>query len=162
MTMAVLLAVTPKEWLELPWPTISWLWSYLPVLKAPLSVRRCRGLRRIALFVLSDLLKANECIIVNVSPTKGAALELLVSCDAMVMRYLIMAAVSFTSRKECLSPFNCSTMITMIHSMVARRHGLLAFLVKQGQNDMLMADFMVDYVPELLQDAESLTKLLSE
>jgi hypothetical protein len=73
-----------------------------------------------------------------------------------------MAAVGVTSGKECLSPFNCSMTIAMIRSMVAKRHGLLALLVKQGQNDTLIADFMVDHVPESLQDAESLRMLLSE
>lgn len=134
----------------------------LAVLKAPLSVWRCKGLRRIALFVLSHLLETNEIIIVNASPTKGAALELLASRDAIVVRSLIMAAVGVTSGKEWLSPFYCPVTISMIRSMVAKRHGLLALLVKQGQNDTLIADFMVDHVPESLQDAESLTMLLSE
>jgi hypothetical protein len=134
----------------------------LAVFKAPLSVWRCKGLRRIALFVLARLLEANELIIVNASPTEGAALELLASRDAIVVRCLIMAAVGVTSGKEYLSPFYCSMTIAMIRSMVAKRHGLLALLVKQEQNDTLIADFMVNHVPESLQDAESLTMLLSE
>ena len=155
------LLASPKK--PLPFATYAGLCrDPLVVFKAPLSVWRCKGLRRIALFVLFHLLEANEFIIVNESPTEGAALELLASRDAIVVRCLIMAAIGFTSGKECLSPFNCSMTIAMIRSLVAKRRGLLALLVKQGQNDTLIADFMVDHVPESLQDAESLTMLLSD
>jgi hypothetical protein len=134
----------------------------LAVFKAPLSVWRCKGLRRIALFVLSHLMETNEIIILKASPTEGAALELLASRDALVVRCLIMAAVGVSSRKECSSPFHCSVTIAMIRSVVAKRHGLVALLVKQEQNDTLISDFLVDHVPESLQDAASLTMLLSE
>ena len=161
VTVVRSLLASPNE--PLPFVTYAGLCrDPLAIFKAPLSVWKCKGLRRISLFVLSHLLEANEVIVVNASPSELASLELLASRDAIVVRCLIMAAVGFSGGKECLGPFNCSMTIAMIRSMVAKRRGLLALLVKQGQSDTLITDFLVDHVPESLQDAESLTMLLSD
>ena len=110
----------------------------LILLKAPLSVWRCRGLRRIALYTLSCLLRANDAIVAKASPTGEVASELFMSRDAIVVSCLIIASVGGGVGEDCVKPLADSTTIAVIREMVAKHVGLVAQLVKQGKNDAIV------------------------
>ena len=148
--------------MPLPFMTYSGLCrDPLVLLKAPLHVWRNNGLRRIALYALSCLLQANQSIVVSTALTEEVASELLVCRDTLVVKCLITAAVGGGAGKGSLSPFTDSTLIAMVRGMVAKHVGLVAQLAKEGRNDAIM-DWLVQFVPESMQDAESLSVLLSE
>ena len=93
--------------------------------------------------------------------TEEVASELLLCRDTLVVKCLITAAVGGGAGKGSLSPFTDSTLIAMVRGMVAKHVGLVAQLAKEGRNDVIM-DWLVQFVPESMQDAESLCVLLSE
>jgi len=109
----------------------------LVLLKVPVAVWRCKGLRRIALCILSNLLRANDSLIANMSLTDGVAAEVLLSRDAIIVKCLIMASVGGVGRDR-LRPFTDSMLIAMVRGMVARHVGLVAQLVKHGRNDTIV------------------------
>jgi hypothetical protein len=133
----------------------------LVLFKAPLQVWRNSGLRRIALYTLSCLLQANRSIVVSTAFTEEVASELLVCRDTLVVKCLITAAIGGGTGKDSLSPFTDSTLIAMVRGMVAKNVGLVAQLAKEGRNEAIM-DWLIQFVPESMQDAESLAALLSE
>ena len=110
----------------------------LVLLKAPLSVWRCKGLRRIALHTLSYLLRANDNIITCVSPSEGTVAEILMSRDAIIVKCLIMASTGDGVDKDRLPPFTDFMLIGMVREMVAKHSGLVAQLISRGGNDMMV------------------------
>jgi hypothetical protein len=139
LTVTAVQALVCQPNMPLPFLTYSGLCrDPLILLKAPLAVWRCRGLRRIALFSLATLLRANDGIIASASPTEGVSSELVMSRDAIVAKCLIMASLGGEIGKEHLRPFTDSALIAMVREMVARHVGLVAQIVRQEHNDAIV------------------------
>lgn len=110
----------------------------LALLKAPLSVWRCKGLRRIALHTLSHLLRANDSIITSVSPSEEVTAEILMSRDAIVVKCLIMASTGDGFGKDRLHPLSDFMVTDMVREMAAKHSGLVAQLISRGRNDTMV------------------------
>lgn len=139
----------------------------LLVLQFPLSVWQCRGIRRVALSVLGRLLPANENLARQASPSEEVAEELLTSRNVVVLRCLLSLASGYTLSDDANSscrlnqPCQCHVLTSTIRSLVACHSGLVAILIKHGLPDEVV-DWLVDFVPECINDAFAFTVLLSE
>lgn len=139
LTVTAVQALVGQPNMPLPFLTCSGLCrDPLILLKAPLAVWRCRGLRRIALFSLATLLRANDGIIASASPTEEVSSELLTSRDAIVVKCLIMASLGGDIGKDNLRSFTDSAFIAMVREMVAKHVGLVAQVVRQEHNDAIV------------------------
>ena len=126
-------------------------------LKFPLSVWRCRSLRRIALSVLENLLTSNNVITFKESRFEDTALELLAARDAIVVRCLLSVLHGGDSENVTI----CSMTTSFIRWMIRRHSGLVALMVKQGLNERDL-DWLIENVPETINDSRYLLKIFSE
>ena len=135
----------------------------LVLLQCPISVWRCRGMRRVLLSVLHRLLDSNEALISEKSPQPETAMELLAARDLAIVRSLAFLASGSTGEpgNETTPGLSCSSLTSMVRSLVVRRSGLIAMLVKQGIPESV-TDWLIDNVPECIRDAPFLTALLQE
>ncbi|KAL9188690.1 hypothetical protein ACHAXT_007068 [Thalassiosira profunda] len=137
----------------------------LLLLKSRKSVWSRRGLRSIMLRILQVLMNANECIARQSSLTESAALEYLTARDTIIVRCLVSACASGFAFKgsgagASTPAKHCSMSVSMIRSIVSERRGVVATLIKQLPDDCV--DWIVEFVPESLSDAQLITSLLSE
>jgi hypothetical protein len=131
----------------------------LVLLKCPLKVWKCKGLRRITLAVLCSLLESNTLIIENSAPLEESAEELLASRDALVIRCLL--TVMSGSTETNLAPIQyCSMTTSILRSFVSKHRGLVALLMKQGLTEKAL-DWLVENVPETMNDSQELLQMLS-
>ncbi|KAI2502942.1 hypothetical protein MHU86_11529 [Fragilaria crotonensis] len=139
----------------------------LLVLQFPLSIWQCRGIRRVALSILGRLLPANENLARQASPSEEVAEEFITSRNVVVLRCLLSLATGHTLSDDANSSFRltkpcqCHVLTGTIRSLVASHSGLVAILIKHGLPDEVV-DWLVDCVPECINDAFALTMLLSE
>jgi hypothetical protein len=131
----------------------------LVLLRCPILVWKKQGLRRIVLSILQQLLKANDHQIAQTSQTDEVAEELAASRDTILVRCLLVLT---SGHEGSLHPFHCSFLTSMIRSIITKRQGLVATLAKQGHLSNCAVDFLVDFIPETMNDAVALTSLLSE
>ena len=138
----------------------------LLLLQCPVSVWQCRGMRRVALSVLGRLLPANENLARQSSPSEDVADELITSRNVVLLRCLLCLASGYTLSEDTNSssltkPCQCHVLTGMIRSLVSNQTGLVAILIKHGLPDEVV-DWLVDFVPECINDAFALMILLSE
>jgi len=126
-------------------------------LKFPLSVWKCKGLRRIALSLLETLLLSNNAISLEESKLNDPALELLVARDAIVVRCLLAVLHGGDSKNLVI----CSVTTSFIRWLIRSRSGLVALLVKQGLQERDL-DWLVENVPETMNDSQYLLQIFSE
>lgn len=131
----------------------------LVLLRCPVLVWKKQGLRRIVLIILQRLLKANDQLIAQASRTEEVAKELSASRDSVVLRCLLVLTNGNEGEMKAL---RCSYITSVIRSIISKRIGMLAALAKQGHLSDSAFDFLVDFVPESMNDAGALTLLLSE
>eukprot|EP00537_Pseudo-nitzschia_pungens_P009058 CAMPEP_0172379628 /NCGR_PEP_ID=MMETSP1060-20121228/70027_1 /TAXON_ID=37318 /ORGANISM="Pseudo-nitzschia pungens, Strain cf. cingulata" /LENGTH=594 /DNA_ID=CAMNT_0013107371 /DNA_START=757 /DNA_END=2538 /DNA_ORIENTATION=- len=126
-------------------------------LKFPLSVWKCRSLRRIGLSVLENLLLSNNAIVLEESKNADVALEFVVARDAIIVRCLLAILHEGDSNSLIICPMTTS----IIRWLIQSRPGLVALLVKQGLREQDV-DWLVENVPETMNDSESLLQIFSE
>ncbi|KAL3939161.1 MAG: hypothetical protein SGBAC_006069 [Bacillariaceae sp.] len=131
----------------------------LLVLKCPFKVWNCTGLRRTALSILCMLLEANEAIVSSYASMEALAEEYLASRDALVVRCLL-TAMSGSDNDIPPLPY-CSMTTSVIRLLTRRRQGIVALLVKQGLPEESL-DWMVEYVPEVMNDSQDMLQMLSD
>jgi hypothetical protein len=126
-------------------------------LKFPLSVWTCRTLRRIALSILENLLNVNNVVTLEESRLKETAVELVAARDAIVVRCLLSVLHGGDSKHLLI----CSMTTSFIRRMIRSRPGLVALMVKQGLQERDL-DWLVDNVPETINDSRYLLQIFSE
>jgi hypothetical protein len=130
----------------------------LVIFKCPMKVWRCKGLRRIVLTILLSLMESNSAIIASASPLEESADELIAARNALVVRCLLVMMSGVDAE---VSVSHCSTTTSVIRSLVKGHHGLVALLIKQGLPENAL-DWLVEFVPETMNDSQDLLKLLSQ
>lgn len=143
----------------------------LALLRCNVRSWRCRGLRRILLSILRRLLDAHDFVARKAAvPSKAIASEMLASRDALVARCLLVAdSCGYRFDRDtgggnvstASAAARCPMAVSLIRSLVSKRRGLVAILVKQGLPDTAV-DLLAELVPESLADAPELSVLLSE
>ena len=138
--------------------------SYVALCKDPLilmqaraAVWKCKGLRRMMIRVLFDLMSANECITMKDSASSSAALRHLTARDTVIFRCILFVCAS----TSVLTSTHCDMCVSLMRSIASRRRGVIATLVKQGLPQSSV-DFLVRFIPESFQDASELMSLLDE
>lgn len=125
----------------------------LAILKAPVFLWNCDGLRRLVLKTFCHLMAANESMVIESSKTTQVASEYLASRNSIILRCLLLIQTN-------LSPKQCAVSASIIRSIVSRSPGITATLIKQGlENDFV--DYLCGYVPESFSDAPILSSTLS-
>ena len=132
----------------------------LVVLKCPISIWSRRGTRRIALIVLMSLLDINEELLRQTAKCDETRDEFLSSRNELVVRGLLSVAAS-PSVKMDGSNYSCCLTSGFIRLLVARQRGLASILVKQPLSETQL-DWMIESVPELMEDANALGGVLAE
>jgi hypothetical protein len=130
----------------------------LIIFKCPMKVWKCKGLRRIALTVMCSMLESNSTIVSSAPPMEGSADELIAARNAMVVRCLLMCICGIESE---ISASYCAMTTSVIRYLISGHRGLVALLVKQGLHEMAL-DWLVEYVPECMNDSQDLLQMLSE
>jgi hypothetical protein len=130
----------------------------------PMKLWQIVGLRRIVLSVMRSLLDTNAAILYRESPSASAAAELL-SCRNLIVMRAVLVAVSGSddiNNQEHVSHV-CSMTTHFLRMLVAKNRGLMAALVRQspGLPDSVV-DWLVEFVPETMDDSKSLLNVLSE
>ena len=130
----------------------------LLLFKCPLKIWKSRGLRRIALAVLSSLLESNSVLVHETSPLESSAEEFLAARNVMAVRCLLVCVCGLESD---VGPSDCAMTSTFIRSTITGQEGLVATLIKQGISERAV-DWLVEYVPECMNDSQELLQLLSD
>lgn len=130
----------------------------LLLFKCPVKIWKSRGLRRIALSVLSSLLESNAVLVHEASPLDCSAKEFLAARDIVVVRCLLTCVGGVESEVE---PSDCTMTSSFIRSIISVNEGVVATLIKQGLSERAV-DWLVEYVPECLNDSQAMQKLLSD
>ena len=136
----------------------------LVLLKCNIKVWRMRGTRRIILSILQRLMEANTHYVHQTSPDRTTALELIYVRDLLVARSIIIAASGsymLDDKEGKGAPIQCQMTISILRSMISRRLGLTAMIIKQGIPERAV-DWMVEHVPEVFLDARALTSCIFE
>lgn len=130
----------------------------LVLFKCSLKIWKCRGLRRIAMSVLSSLLESNAILVRETSPLESAAEEFLSARNVMVVRCLLMCISGLESD---VGPSDCTMVSSFIRSVISGQEGMVATLIKQGLSERAV-DWLVEYVPECMNDSREMLQLLSD
>ena len=138
----------------------------LILLKASGSAWKLRGVRFILLQILDSLMSANECIVMQSSETETVAQDYLTSRDAIIVKCIVFACASFIFGRGCEGGViprarHCMLCVSMIRSIVSKRQGIIASLIKQGLPDQCM-EWIVKFIPQSLSDAPIIITLLSD
>lgn len=131
----------------------------LVLLKCPMKIWKCAGLRRIALTILVLLLDSNAVIVMNDSPLGESAEELLASRDAVVVRCLL--TIMIESETDAVPFSYCSMTTSVIRLILRQRYGVVALMVKQGLSERAI-DWMTEFVPETMNDSQAMIQMLSD
>lgn len=132
----------------------------LLLLKCPLSVWSRRGLRRILVFLLSCVLEKNDFVLWRSGQPldHDTVTELVDSRNEIVIRSFVSIASS--QFKACDSFGRCSATTGIIRKLISRYPGLTAGLFKQGLDEK-QTDWLVESVPESIEDVDDLGRLLT-
>jgi hypothetical protein len=130
----------------------------LVLLKCPMKVWTCRGLRRMTLTVLCSLLETNAVLTFSTSRSEESAVELIAARNALLARCLFVA---MSGADSALPSFYCSMTTSILRTLIAGNRGLVAVIIKQGLPDVAL-DWLVEYIPETMDDSRELTQLLSD
>jgi len=138
----------------------------LILLQCPLLVWKARGTRRVVLAIIKRALQANEHLTRQTSQSEDAAEEFIASRNMVVCRCFLCLVSGCTmgpngTDTSVLDPIRCDVLYGMIRLMITKNPGLVAMLIKQGIPDMAV-DWLVDNCAESIQDAHSLTIVLSD
>jgi len=106
---------------------------------------------------LENLLKVNNVVTLKESRLKETAVELLAARDAIVVRCLLSVLHGGDSKHLLI----CSMTTSFIRRMIQSRPGLVALMVKQGLQERDL-DWLVDNVPETINDSRYLLQIFSE
>ena len=144
--------------------------SYVTLCKDPLlllqaraAVWKCKGLRRILIRVLCDLMSANESITRKDAASPRAALQYLTARDAVILKCVLFACASASLLRSNTenSSMHCAMCVSLMRSITSRRRGVIATLVKQGLPQSSI-NFLAQFIPESFLDASELISLLNE
>lgn len=130
----------------------------LVLLKCPMKVWTCRGLRRMTLTVLCSLLETNAVLTFSISRSEESAVELIAARNALLVRCLLVA---MSGADSALPSFYCSMTTSILRTIIAGNRGLVAVIIKQGLPDVAL-DWLVEYIPESMGDSQELAQLLSD
>ena len=145
--------------------------SYSDLCHDPLVLLQCSSktwrqstLRRILLSTLEHLILVNEIMVRRVSVTSEIAEEYLAARNVLIIRcFLILMSGSLAEdanerKKDAIFMF-CPMMIAFVRTMVTTQPGLIATIVKQGANDVVI-DWIVAFIPESFSDSRLLKQFL--
>ena len=130
----------------------------LIVLKCPINLFVRKGWRRLAVFVMSVLLEINEFVVSQSCPDKDAENEYIFARNAILMRNLVSIMSGEVDRIE---EIHCSLAVGLVRRIVAKKTGSPALLIKHQASENCI-DWMVDNVPETIEDGQALASILSE
>ena len=130
----------------------------LVLLKCPMKVWTCRGLRRMTLTVLCSLLETNAVLTFSTSRSEESAVELIAARNALLVRCLFVA---MSGANSVVPSFYCSMTTSILRTLIAGNRGLVAVIIKQGLPDVAL-DWLVEYIPETMGDSQELAQLLSD
>ena len=147
-------------------------YSYLALCKDPLVLLKARAsvwklydVRNILLRILESLMSANECIAMQSSVNEDVALEYLTARDTIIVRCIVFACASGffdeCGRQGTAHVRHCMRCVHMVRSIITKRRGIIAALVKQGLPENCI-DWIVEFVPESFSDAPIIIALLAE
>ena len=108
--------------------------------------------------VMSSLLEANAVLVHKSSPLPSAAEEYLAARNVVVVRCLLMCVCGMDSD---VSPSDCAMTSGFIRSIISGHGGMIATLIKEGLSERAV-DWLVEYVPECMNDSQELLQLLSD
>jgi hypothetical protein len=132
------------------------------LLKCAIDVWKRRGLRRIILSVLEALLRTNDRVLQEASPSEELKLELYDARNLLLTRSLVTL---MTVDLDPLSVFqripSCSLTLLFIRKTIARNPGTFASMLKQGLPS-ISVDWMIDWVPECVVDSTRISVLLTQ
>eukprot|EP00934_Nitzschia_sp_Nitz4_P004391 Nitzschia sp. Nitz4//scaffold47_size129522//74066//77969//NITZ4_003556-RA/size129522-snap-gene-0.199-mRNA-1//-1//CDS//3329552815//4381//frame0 len=159
---AELYAITCSAFLALPHELRPSMTYYsicrdpLVLLKCPAKVWRRKGLRRVALTVLSAILEANTTIVRSSKASETSKSEYIAARNCVVVRCLLSGLLV-----EGLPPIHCTMTTSFVRNIIQDHRGLVAAIVKQGVSENVL-DWMIENVPEVASDADDLLLLLSD
>jgi hypothetical protein len=130
----------------------------LVVLKCPMGCWQRNGLRRVILSILSSLLETNEELLKEMGVHDESCADFVASRNVLVVRCLVSALVSSRNRDSTLY---CAATVGMVRRLVVESPGLCSILLKQGLSNEAL-DWLIAFVPELIEDANGYQNLLSE
>ena len=130
----------------------------LILLKCPIEVFQRRGWRRILVFIMSILLEANDWMVSESCSEHDSALEYICSRNAIVIRCMISMVCNPVSNELCKK---CGMTLGLVRRIVARRKGSAAITIKQLPTEDVV-DWLVDTIPEVMEDYKALVTILSE
>jgi len=134
----------------------------LLLLKCPMSIWNRKGLRRIILSILSRLLEINDRVSKDLAPDEVSRQEFLDSRNEVLVRCLLTGLCrSFPSDAANVSGRYCSMTLIMIRKVVVKSRGVIAMMLKQGTTEGVL-DSIVEWVPECIEDSNSLANVLSD
>ena len=132
----------------------------LVIFKCPISIWARRGTRRIALVTLMSLLDTNEHYLRVTAKCDETREEFLSSRNEIVARCLLSVAASHSITLDG-SNYSCGLTSGFIRLLIARQPGLASILIKQNLSEKQL-DWMIESVPELMEDAAALGGVLTE
>lgn len=132
----------------------------LVILKCPVSIWARRGTRRIALVILMSLLEINEHHLFGTAKCDETREEFLSSRNEIVARCLLSVASSQSIKLDG-SNYSCGLTSGYIRLLIAHQQGLASSLIKQNMCETQL-DWMIESVPELMEDAAALGGVLTE
>lgn len=133
----------------------------LSILKCPLDVWSRRGVRRIALAILTSLLDTNNSIVrEEKAASEDVIAEFLSSRNELIVRSLLSVATSHPAERN-RSYCQCGMTSGLIRKMIGCCGGLSALLVKHGLSESEL-DWMIESVPEIVEDTSALRGVLAE
>jgi len=151
--------------------------SYAGLCRDPLLLLKCtvkawkrKGLRRIILVILHRLLESNEVIVRESYSSDAVVMEYLAARDLIVLRCCLVlgSGILLVDRGGGVDPSKkrtgkiiCPMIISTARFMVSKRPGLAAAVIKQGLPEIAI-DWLVEFVPESLADANLLTRMLEK
>lgn len=126
------------------------------LLKCPLKVIQREDLCRIIMYLLSILLEANWIVCASKGADRDTNLEYITSLNAILLRCFLS---SLMRNPKLIT--TCGMLVGFIRAMAATGSGSVALLMKQ-QVKCEELDWLVEFIPEVMEDWEFLSATLSD
>lgn len=138
----------------------------LVLLKARASIWKVNDLRHILLQILESLMSANECLVMQSSVTNDVAEDYLIVRDTIIVRCIVLVCGSSLLLGACESKLaasirSCVRCIDLVRSIVTKRRGIIAAILKQGLPENCI-EWLIEFVPESILDGLIIIALLDE
>jgi hypothetical protein len=130
----------------------------LAIMRCPLQLWSCAGIRRVVLCCLSSLLDSNDSLVSSLAPSTEVEREILASRDVIIARSLISTLTS-THESVPYSMRHCPATSLVVRRLISQSYGVVAALVKMSMDNHIV-DWMLEMVPEAMDHISALKFLL--